>query len=483
MPTVAPTKKVNNPSNLAMHCTPACVLSQWGLCTAIVFSYLILALQADLRLAIPLLIAVTAGVMILICICLYTASRYHWHVSPGQVMVVAILIRAFFVLRPPELSDDLFRYLWDGLRLLSGHNPYGLPPAAVPAHEAGPAALLARVNHADLTTIYPPAAQWVFTAGAALKSGLIGIKTVLVIFDVMTCALIVRLLRIMEQPSWLAMLYAWHPLAVLEIAASGHIDAAGMLFLVVAIYLLVGQPQTAGLVVPRAKPQWSRVFIAGVCYSMAVLTKLFPLVFFPGMLILAGRSRCIVFCIGITVGSLALALPFFPDIQNAWATLSLYARTWEFSGFLYRCMRLTPLSGIQTRCLIGGGFAVALFVAYRPIGTRRPPIADTLDRFRFLALTFLLLTPTLHPWYALYLVLFLPFSPASCGIVLSWAVLLAYRVLIPYALLGRWIEDDLTPFLIFAAPVAAWLLQRLTADDPQYFHPRPKNARQRPADL
>ena len=421
--------------------------------------------------------------MILICIYLYAASRYRWPFSAGGVMVVAILIRALFVPRPPELSDDLFRYLWDGLRLLSGHNPYALPPAAVPAQDAGTAALLARVNHAGLTTIYPPVAQWVFAAGAALKSGPMGIKTVLAIFDVMTCALIVRLLRIIEKPAWLALLYAWHPLAVLEIAASGHIDAAGIFFLVAAVYVLAPQPEMPGAAVPRARRQRCLAFAAGVFFSMAVLTKLFPLVFFPGLLIMAGRYRRSLFCLGFAVGSLFFVLPFIPDIRHAWTTLSLYARTWEFSGFLYRLLRLAPLSGIQIRCLLGGGFAVAVFIAYRSIGTGRAAIPLTLDRFYLLALVFLLLTPTLHPWYALYLVFFLPFSPGTAGIVLSWAVLLAYRILIPYASLGRWIEDDLTPLLIVAAPLAAWLLQCFTANDPQYFRARTQNARQRPADL
>jgi hypothetical protein len=45
--------------------------------------------------------------------------------------------------------------------------------------------------------------------------------------------------------------------------------------------------------------------------------------------------------------------------------------------------------------------------------------------------------------------------------VFSWSVLLAYRVLIPYQVTGIWMEDDITPLLIIAGPVAAWTTHRI----------------------
>jgi hypothetical protein len=66
-----------------------------------------------------------------------------------------------------------------------------------------------------------------------------------------------------------------------------------------------------------------------------------------------------------------------------------------------------------------------------------------------------MLTPTLHPWYGLYLVAFLPFAPGAAGIVLSWSVILGYRVLMDYRLSGLWLEDSLTSFLIISAPLLA----------------------------
>lgn len=420
-------------------------------------SYLALALQADLRLALPLLIAVTALVTLVLSICLYAGGRHYWECTPCQLLLVAILVRAMFVLRPAELSDDIFRYLWDGLRLLSGHNPYALAPAAVAPTGDMLAGLRDLVNHSHLTTIYPPAAQLVFAAGASLKAGIVGLKILLVLFDLLTCILLMRLLQVLQKPTWLAVMYAWHPLPVLEIAASGHIDGAGMLFLLLAVYLLIRPSDSQGNG-PLGDQMKCRLFFSGLAFSFSVLTKLFPLVFFPGLLMLAGRSHRKYFCLGIVGGILLLLLPFCPDIHHGWPTLALYARTWEFSGFLYRLMASTPLSGIWSRWLLGLLYAAVMALCYRSIFKPFASISNLLRVFYMLSLGFLLFTPTLHPWYALYLVLFLPFSAGPGGMVLSWAVLLAYRVLIPFTLLGTWVEDEWTPLLIWAAPIAAWFL-------------------------
>ena len=75
-----------------------------------------------------------------------------------------------------------------------------------------------------------------------------------------------------------------------------------------------------------------------------------------------------------------------------------------------------------------------------------------------IAFLYLLLTPTLHPWYALYLVCLFPFFAEPGGLILSWSVFLSYYVLINYTLLGQWIENDTVAAGIWFASVAGSLL-------------------------
>ena len=85
----------------------------------------------------------------------------------------------------------------------------------------------------------------------------------------------------------------------------------------------------------------------------------------------------------------------------------------------------------------------------------------------YITLAFLLLTPTLHPWYALYLLAFIPLAPSlasfSAGITLSWAVLLSYQVAATSVMSGTWQESTLLSFYVFAAPASALCITLLLA--------------------
>jgi len=131
------------------------------LLTAIVIACAILALEAELRLAVPLLIGITAAMTILLACTLYLGERGKVAWSPSNILMVALLLRLMFLFTPPQLSDDIYRYLWDGSTMLRGTNPYASAPSTVkPAPEL--AVVHSRINHPDYVTIYPPMAQVTF---------------------------------------------------------------------------------------------------------------------------------------------------------------------------------------------------------------------------------------------------------------------------------------------------------------------------------
>lgn len=411
-------------------------------------SFFLLALQPDLRLAIPMLVGVAAVIVITLGGLFWLGERGRLDFSPATILSVALLLRLLFLAAPPGLSDDIYRYLWDGLQLLGGHNPYAFSPAAAPA-AAGLEALRASVNHPDLVTIYPPAAQLLFAAGAAFGGGVTGLKLLLVLLDLIQCAVILRLLANLDLPPSRAVLYAWNPLPVLEIASSGHIDGAAMLCLLVTLLLLLGRRER-----PRSP---LRAAVAGGCFAAAVLIKLFPLVFLPALLILS-RGAIRSFLAGFCGAAAALSLPFLPELGHALGTLDLYLRNWEFAGFGFRVLRDLS-TGATARLLLGLLFLAATGLIYRQ-AARRGDARGAIEAIYGVALAFLLLTTTLHPWYALYLAALLPLAAGASGLVLCWGVLLGYQVLIPYAILGQWVEQGWVAAVIFFAPLLAWLAAR-----------------------
>lgn len=434
-----------------------------------VLCYGILALSPDLRLAVPLLVGMTALVVLLLAVTCFLGAQGRLSWSSPLILTVAALIRLFFLFDEPRLSDDLYRYLWDGQQTLAHRNPYAAAPDETAAPTEALAALRQRVNHPRLVTVYLPAAQLLFLGGAALGGVPLSMKALLVVLDLGSCLMILRLLARLGIPSWRATLYAWHPLPVLEIGGSGHIDAGGSFFLLLASLLLLtgrkrGRPWRGGILASLA---------GGLCFGAAVLVKLFPAAFLPGYVrYLTGKRRW-AFLAGLSAGVALLVAPFVPDIANMGATLSTYGLHWEFGSFSFRLLRRLTSSGYAARIVLTALFLVGAASLYAGFGLRgrratAPPSAekgleDLLIACCGVSLLFLLLSPTVHPWYALTLAALLPFSPGPAALALSWAVLLSYRVVISYSLTGLWIEDDLTPLMIALAPLAA-LLARLLLD-------------------
>jgi hypothetical protein len=445
----------------------------WGIPAVILFSYCLLALQPDLRLAVPEMIGVTAVIAALLAVVLFFGERHPMSWSPALILTTAAAARLLFLFRSPELSDDIYRYLWDGLTLLSGSNPYTAAPGFIQPATETLAGLQQLVNHSALVTIYPPAAQLVFAAGALFGGGVVGIKLLLIILDLGSCVCIIRLLAAFRQPRWKAALYAWHPLPVLEVAASGHIDTAGIFFFLAALSLMIRKtspPEPKNLIpaTTQAEPRrknFPRLFLAGGAFSCAVMVKLLPLIFLPGVLLGLRRQR-LPFLLGASVGGAALLLPFLPDLTNAFTTLQTYATHWEFAGFTFRTLRQATGSGEISRMILAALFLAAAGYRYSRLARKQDRILLPGEHAALIAalqacsevtFCFLLLTPTLHPWYALYLAALLPFAAGAARLVLCWSVFLGYQVLLPYTLLGQWQEDALTAALISLAPIAAFL--------------------------
>jgi hypothetical protein len=416
-----------------------------------------------------MLIGVTAFMAVLLALLLYFGERARLYWSPAVILAVALVLRLLFLFAPPQLSDDIYRYLWDGGNLLRGTNPYAATPAEIPPPPELEA-VHSKVNHPGYVTIYPPAAQLLFAGGEALGGTVTGLKGFLAFIDLGLCALLLMLLNRLGLPPWRGVLYAWNPLPVLEIAGSGHVDGAGLAMLIGSICLLVPAQRGAAKEAPR---RW-RFLLSGALLACAGLVKLFPLVLLPALFLLvpAGRRSC--FVAGFVAALAALLLPFLPQLVNLTASLDLYARNWEFAGFAFNTIRGATGSGTIARMLLAVAFlAAAIFITYRLAirlkGTLSPAASGrlALSACYAIAMALLLLTPTLQPWYALSLAVFLPFCAGPAGLVLCWAVFLTYRVQIPYFILGEWTENPQVTAAVFLAPAAAYLMSRFFREERQ----------------
>src|SRR5262249_13925226 len=142
------------------------------------------------------------------------------------ILIAAVVFRVILLPSDPTLSTDLYRYLWDGRLAVAGISPYRYAPSApeLISHRDGQG--YPRPNHADWLTVYPPGAQLFFSSMARLApNSVLGFKLAILALDLLTIGLLAGWLRDLGRPSSWILLYAWHPLVIVELAGSGHLDA------------------------------------------------------------------------------------------------------------------------------------------------------------------------------------------------------------------------------------------------------------------
>jgi alpha-1,6-mannosyltransferase len=177
------------------------------------------------------------------------------------VIGAAAVFRLIFVSSPPTLSDDIYRYAWDGKIQMAGLNPYAHTPNEPALRRFWSPGVAQLKDNVKVVASYQPSAQILFAASAlAGENSIYVIKAAVALFDLGTVCLILAILRLLKRRDAWVLIYAWSPLAVFEIAGSGHVDGMATFFVVGAVYLALR----------------SFKYAAGALAGLAAATKLYP---------------------------------------------------------------------------------------------------------------------------------------------------------------------------------------------------------------
>ncbi|HYM04847.1 MAG TPA: glycosyltransferase 87 family protein, partial [Stellaceae bacterium] len=185
-----------------------------------------------------------------------------------MILGVAAAMRLGVALSPPYLSDDLYRYVWDGRIEAAGINPYRYVPSDTHIASLRDEAIYPNINRRTYArTIYPPVAEYIFFLTTRISESAIGMKLTMVALEIASVGILLRLLALAGLPRERILIYAWHPLALWEFAGSGHIDAAIVTFTALALWAR------------RRELAW----LTGIALACAALVKFFPAVIFPAL--------------------------------------------------------------------------------------------------------------------------------------------------------------------------------------------------------
>ncbi|MEO0600276.1 MAG: hypothetical protein AAF211_02515 [Myxococcota bacterium] len=341
--------------------------------------------------------------------------------TPWLVFGVALAIRFVLIGTPPLLSDDLYRYLFEGKALWAGHNPLVSAPATLPGLDD---ALLAQVNHPDVSTVYPPVALLWFRLLA-----LAGTPTAVQLGSAMVDALTPLALLVATRRYWPAWVYALHPLPVLEGAHSGHLDV-----------LAVGLAAWGVAAFRR-----NRAMAAGTLLLAGGGVKLLPFALLPR--VLKQLRRVWPLLVWAALG-LAISGPFVAAGVEGLAGIQRYAREWTFNPVAYALV--DPWLGSWTRpLLVALGGAVAL---------RALRHDDPGRTWLEIGTGFVLLSPTVHPWYLLWALVPGLLCESGRWAAASVAYLPAYLVLLTFdPATGEWSEAPWMPFVTWLPALVAFV--------------------------
>ncbi len=448
----------------------------------------------------------------------------------------AIIIFGFalafrFALLPhsPWLSNDIYRYLWDAHLLQNGVNPYLHPPEAPELEAWKTDEIYPSLSHKHVPTVYPPLLQILFWLGKSAGEyagvgGMFGLKLVFVLIDVLLVAALFRILPRLHLDARWAILYAWHPLPIIEIAGNGHSDGVGVFFMLWAIAAL----------------QNNRVYRGAILLALAFIVKFLSILLLPFLFLLENQRKktwlAVALFAVIVCGSY---LPFLAAGKNLFSGLLIYSAKWRFNDGLFSLL-YTPIHALLPDAVVTFLMVPREWVITTEVlTTRRTDLAllitKTAMALLFLCLyayvwlrsrqrvglgralpwanltlllfaAFLLLSPTLHPWYLLWVLPLLsltlpsswhalpqvmsksPVAPAAAEpgvlpqacveqlwlflVILTGTVFFSYWVLTGFSRTGVWREQNWIKGVEFGVPLLlAWLcaksMARRTPDPPQ----------------
>ncbi len=345
------------------------------------------------------------------------------------LLVVGILFRVVFLFVEPNLSQDFYRFIWDGELVRNFINPYlHIPNSLIEQQDL----LIANAQElykgmGDLSakhfSNYPPLNQFLFAVAAVLggktiMGSVVVMRLMIIITDIGIVYFGRKLLRNLNKSTHLIFWYFLNPLVIIELTGNLHFEGVMLFFFVWAIYLLS---------VNRWK--W-----AGVIYALSISIKLVPLLFLPLFLKYFNLKRSMLFYLIVGGTSLLLIAPFYSSelIANYSKTVGLWFSNFEFNAGLYNGIKqlavqfdTKPWELIKTYGKITP-IVTIIFILLVSFLRKNQNLRVLFSSMLYILTFYYFLATTVHPWYIIFLVVLVIFTEYRFALLWSAVVVLSY---------------------------------------------------------
>ena len=294
-------------------------------------------------------------------------------ISVKSVLGFAVAFRIVVLFSTPILEIDIYRYIWDGNAVVAGVNPYRFSPQQIQLGElssnrdlkklvelgqSSPSlkSILNTIHFGDLPSPYPPVSQAVFGLSALLTpdnasvaTHLLVMKSLIVLFDLATLWLLIKMLALLRKPVGWAIAYGWCPVVLKEFANSGHLDSITAFFTMAAAYSVVVTSKRGGSSIG--------VIFSASLLALATAGKFYPLVLTPVFFVMWWRGSaektastapsrpkfshaigglcCYLFATSLLLFPMFYEPPGTGGVQHKTAGLAKFLREWEINDFVF----------------------------------------------------------------------------------------------------------------------------------------------------
>jgi alpha-1,6-mannosyltransferase len=335
---------------------------------------------------------------------------------------LGLILRVLLLFALPVLSDDFYRFIWDGKLLMNGENPFEHLPADYlnQGLEGIDSELYNRLNSPEYFAIYPPVNQFVFWVAASVSGDnlLLAVNLMrapILLADIGIYILLKKWNERKKLSSNIALLYFLNPLVILELTGNLHFEGVMMFFVLLGIVGFQSEKHIKG----------------AISWTLAICSKLLPLMYLPTLLVYTKWRKVIISYSLIAVITLVLFLPLFSleFIKGLSSSVGLYFQKFEFNASIYFLVReigfwitgynqiaeIGPALALATLCLI----LLFNFWAYK----RNWSLPFTLLAIHTL---YLMMATTVHPWYVVSLICLSCLTQSRFAIVWSFLIFLTY---------------------------------------------------------
>ena len=363
---------------------------------------------------------------------------------------ISIILRLLFLVATPNLSQDFYRFIWDGRMILEGLNPYlSLPKAFIeqqtyPINQAIDLYEGMGAMNGSHYTNYPPINQLCFLIAAILANksiigSVIVMRIIIILADVGILYFGKKLLEKVKLPIQNIFLYALNPFIIIEMTGNLHFEPVMLFFLVWSLYNL-----------QQRKWIWAAILLA-----CSVSVKLIPLLFLPlffqwfikpsetdkkESITWIGFKFCpkellklICFYLIVIIVTLLLFLPFYTSelISNYSNSVGLWFRNFEFNASFYYIAREIGylFRGYNEIAIIGKitPILTILFLLGTTFIRKNKSIFELITAMLFGLSFYYFTTTTMHPWYIATLLLLTIFTKYRFAVIWSFVIILSYQ--------------------------------------------------------